>query len=955
MEQHIRSTTGRFVMTVDVTLSGDLFESFLLDSWDALGQFEAAIFALQTNYGEESLSQLAVLSHRMRGTTALYGFSQMSRLAALAERLLEFKPDLGDGGRAGLIAFLERLAVCLRGALERVSLRRGEGDLGLQFTEIGGTALLRRLLQDEASAFAPRAAGARSAQSGDLNADLSAFRREHADVWEYFAPEAREHIDLMRAALDSGDFSGEAVTTLFRSAHTLKGSSYMVGFTALGDLGHLLEDVLSAAREGRLQLDGGVALTLAEGVDLGERFLRAAEGEAGDLSRVTRHTRRKLLALLGQEAPEAAPEPQSAPSAPSAPAATQASVRVPVEKLDALMNLTGELIVARGRLTYQLSQLSEMGQLLARARERMERTAREFEEKYLNPHLAESEAAQDGDAARQASTQASVQATVQELFDELEFDSYNDLNIVARSVSEISADLTALQGELEAQVSALGEQGETVSKLARTLRGEVARARRVPFGQALTRLKRWARTREGGKPFTLDLSGDAVEVDTFVLEAVVDPLLHLVNNALAHGLEDPGVRAARGKSPEGRIGVRAVQTGAFLELEVRDDGAGIDLERVREKARSLMPEAELARMTPNEVTDLIFLPGLSTAPEVSADAGRGVGMDVVASNVRRLGGEVLVRSQTGVGTTFTLRVPLTQQITETLVFRVGAQLAAFPTTLVRALRSVPSSDLAITDDGEKVLLEGDLIRLYRLRDLWGLAAPHTARGAAGPGTITAAMQPEAPKDLSVIVVESAGRRLAVAVDEFLGLEELAVRGAGRLLAHVEYLSGTTLSSAGDVVLVLDPQGVERLAQVGEGVRPTRAASVGVRTRRLLLVDDSVSVRRIVARMLERGGFTVVTAPDGYEALELLRADADFDAVLTDLEMPRVSGYELIEEVRRRAGTRDLPIVVMTTRAGDKHQQLALSLGASEYFSKPIDEARLVRRLHDLTSGATHSA
>ncbi|AFZ65853.1 hybrid sensor histidine kinase/response regulator [Deinococcus peraridilitoris] len=935
-------------MTMDVTLSGDLFESFLLDSWDAFGQFEMAIGALDTQYSEEALAQIAGLSHRIRGTTALYGFGQMSRLAALAERLLEFRPELDQEGRAGLIAFFERLAVCLRSALERISNRRGEGDLGLQFTEIGGTALLRRLLDQQGHAFAQKSA--RSQTGAGAASQLTRFARENADVWEYFAPEAREHIELMRAALDSGDLSADTITTLFRSAHTLKGSSYMVGFSPLGDLGHVLEDVLSAVRDAQLTLDPAVVLTLGEGVDLAERLLRVAEGENVDLGRVIRHTKRKLNALIGVEMPdtgaEAAPAPSPAPAPSAASGDARATVRVPVEKLDALMSMASELIVTRGRLTYQLGQLSEMGALLSRARERMTHTAREFEEKYLNPHLALGEKETESESAPQAAR--GVSATVQEMFDELEFDSYTDLNIVARSVTEISSDLAELQLQLDAQLSALHDEGETLSKLARTLRGEVARARRVPFGQAVTRLKRWARTRDGGTAFSLDVSGENVEVDTFVLEAVVDPLLHLLNNSLVHGIEDPQTRVAAGKAPEGRISVHAAQHGPFLDIEVRDDGAGINSEKVREAARGRVPDEELAVMTDDELTALIFLPGFSTAKEVTAEAGRGVGMDVVASNIRRLGGEVLVRSQKGVGTTFTLRVPLTQQITETLAFRVGMHTAAFPTAVVRALRSVPSDEVVTGEQGERVTVEGESVRLLRLRTLWGYEAA-TMNTTQMKSTTTDG------DELSVIVVETAGRRLAIAVDEFLGLEELAIHSGGPLLEHVPYVSGTTLSSAGEVVMLLDAQGIERLDAQRSGHKAWPTVAVSSRRQRLLLIDDSVSVRRVVARMLERGGFDVVTASDGYDALELLRSDTDFDAVLTDLEMPRVSGYEVIEEVRRRSSTAHLPVIVMTTRAGDKHQQLAMSLGANEYFSKPIDETRLIRRLAEITRGAAHRA
>jgi len=933
-------------MTVDVALSGDLFESFLLDSWDALGQFETATLSLHERYDADTLQQLSVLSHRIKGTTALYGYPQMSRLAELAERLLDLRPELSPVEREGLIAFLERLVLCLRSALERVSARQPEGELGLEFAEIGGTTLLKNLLKSNPKAFVRRHNGIDRDRGavGDLNHQLTSFFRENADVWEYFAPEAREHIEAMRAILESHAPTEEDLTSLFRSAHTLKGSSYMVGFEPLGDLGHLMEDAMVAVREERMAFDSGVAMVLGEGVDLAERMLRVAEGEPTDLTRVNRHTRRKLTQLLGEDAPdelldaqanlEAEAKATQANVAPAPVTPPKAHVRVSTDKLDTLMTLVGEVVVARQRLNYELMQLGDVTVQLQLAQARMMRTAREFEEKYLNPLLQQQQPVQ---ATGTAERKTGLSASIQETFAELEFDSYNDLNIVARSVTEISADLNELQTQIERQLLDLRDESETLGKLTHSLRNEVSRARRVPFGQALTRLKRWARGRDGEKPFQLDLSGDTVEVDTFVLEAVVDPLLHLLNNAFIHGLESAEERERIGKPREGRIQVRAFQQGAYLEIEVQDDGGGIDAAAVRSKARGHLPQPDLDAMSDDEAVNLIFLPGLSTAKQVTSDAGRGVGMDVVANNVRRLGGEVLVRTTRGVGTTFTLRVPLTQQITDTLLFTVGDLVAGFATAHVRALRTLPPNRATVTDGGEVVEVDGEFMRLFRLRDLWGYPQSDAT-------------------ELNVIVLQAGGRRLAVTVDEFLGLEEVTVRQNGTLLQRLEYLSGATLSSSGRTVLLLDPQGIEALGEHKGGVRKRIPTFASIQRRsRMLLVDDSVSVRRVVSRMLERAGYVVVTASDGYDALELLRNDSDFDVILTDLEMPRVSGYELLEEVRRRFETADIPVIVMTTRAGEKHQQLAFELGATDYFSKPVDEARLVRRLAEITAGVRHQA
>lgn len=926
-------------MTLNTT--PELFESFLQDTWDALTQYDVALAALEREFTPDHLQRLGLLAHRIKGTAALYGFVQMSALAGLAENLLDLRPDLTGEARHGLTGFLERLGVCLRMALERISVREREGDLGLELAQLGGSALLRALLTNHPMAFA-RASGGLDSADGDLLTQLTAFRRAHAEIWVYFAPEAREHLDILRDGLAVPELDTAGLNALFRAAHTLKGSAYMVGFTPLGALGHALEDVLVAVREGSLTLSPQVSAGLGQGTELGEQMLRAAEGtvegQAADLTGALVRVKRQLADLLGQEEQSvyASAALEARPAARLDPViAPTAAVRVGTDRLDRLLNLVGEVSGSRSRLTHQLKQLADFGEALAVSHQRLARTVLEFEEQHLHPTLPlTASASQDAGTPIIGTTRPpSVSATVEALFADLEFDSYSDLNIVARAIGEMTADLGELRGQFEERLARLRSEDEALSKLTRTLRAEVTGARRVPFARAATRLKRWARTRDGSKPFTLEVSGEAVSVDTFVLEALVDPLLHLVNNALIHGLEASQQRTADGKSALGRIAVHAATRGNVLEVEVSDDGAGLDLAAVWARAQGLLPEATLAQLPEAERASLIFLPGLSTAAQVTSEAGRGVGMDVVASNLRRLGGEVGVHSEQGRGTTFTLRVPLTQQITETLLLQVANLTVGVPTTLVRSLQSVPEAQIVVSSGRETFVLEGESLRLLRLRPLWGYPAASQA------------------PNLHIAVVQAGTRRIALVVDAFVGLEELSIQTSGSLLAGLEEWRGAAQVGSGLIALLLDPVGLERVAN---GVRPSHAAlgwaasSTPQLQTRVLLVDDSTSVRRFVSKMLQEAGYQVVTASDGQEALELLRQDPTFSAVLTDLEMPRVSGYELIEEVRRSA-TPHLPVVVMTTRAGEKHRQLALDLGADAYFAKPIDRPRLLGRLAELTA------
>ncbi|WP_102126340.1 response regulator [Deinococcus planocerae] len=910
--------------------SADLLGAYLLESWQNLTQLESRLNELRAGHDPGAVDALVVLYHRMRGSAALYGFPQMSSLSALGERLLEPRPELPEGLRQQLLDVLGSVAVCLRGALEGVASGQGEGEVGLTFAQIGGTRRLQDLLAAQPTAFRAPSAPERAkgpevpAIPAGLEATLRAFREGQSDLWGYFAPEVREHLGALRAGLEAGE-AGD-VTEMFRAAHTIKGSAYMVGFEVLGDFGHGLENLLSAVRDGERALDAPARQALLEATSVVERLLRAAEGEPDNLKPVLARVGARLAALVGGEVPEPeAPAPQ-APE-PEAPRPVtperRASVRVDPGRLDGLMDLVGELVVSRARLGQTLSGLAGLAQAMADSHARIGRAVRDFEERYLNPDMVR--AGEDSATSRAG-------ASVGELFDELEFDAYDDLNILARAVTELAADFGEVRSGFGAGLGSLRDENERLGKLLRRLRQEVARTSRVPFGQATTRLRRWAREREG--LLHLITEGERVEVEAGVLQGLADPLLHLVTNAAHHGLEPAEERVRAGKPALGTLRVRAVARGHHLDVEVSDDGRGIDVAAVRERAlaRGLRSAAELQAMSDEAALHLILLPGLSTAREVTAEAGRGVGMDVVASNVRRLGGELLIRSRPGEGTTFTLRVPLTVRVAEIVLARVGPQTVAFATNSVAALRELDPEEVLDTPAGERVLYEGQRVSLHPLRPLWGLPE------GDGPG----------PR--RVAVLSTASGFTAVEVDEFLDIEEVSLRPLEPLLASLPFLAGATVTSGGEVVPLLDPGGLERLAGEPRLWAPRTGTEAAREQARLLLVDDSVSVRRVVGRMLERGGYRVVTAADGQAALELLTQDPAFDLILSDLEMPRMNGYELIEALRARPVTAGTPVVVMTTRAGEKHQRLAFALGATDYFSKPVDETLLLRRLGQLCAG-----
>ena len=621
------------------------------------------------------------------------------------------------------------------------------------------------------------------------------------------------------------------------------------------------------------------------------------------------------------------------------------SIRVSVGRLDALMNLVGELVIARSRLDRRFRQLERLDDLLTVSRARMTQTVRDFETKYLDPRLRFPD--DDPAHARPDAPGRDGFTPVSALFEELEFDRYDDFNILARTIGELSADLGEIQAELAATIRTIEEDTRHVQRLTGGLRSEITRARMVPIGKLFARFPRRVRDLAGamGRAVRLEVAGEAVEVDNAVIEQIADPLLHLIQNAVVHGIEPEAERLARGKPPEGRVALTAYQRGGAMFVEVEDDGQGIDVAAVRELAvgRGMLSAEAATRLGDREALSLLFLPGFSTAPNVTDVAGRGVGLDVVRTNIARVNGEVSIETDPGAGTRFTLRLPLALAISDALLVRAGAETLALPLNAVRQIVARGPRDIRGVGSSEMVRVEGQLLDLYRLDRLLGLGAPET--GAALPV-------------LPVLVIRSGGRSFAVAVDAIVGKEEIVVKPLGGVLAELPPFGGATITGEGRVILLVDPARLLALAESGAGrvggagrgrpAPPSRQPAVAA--RRVLLVDDSVSVRRFVGHMLEKGGFEVLTANDGAEALERL-VDTTVDVVITDLEMPRVNGYELIENLRRRPSTREVPVVVLTTRAGEKHWALARRLGVRHYVTKPVDEETFVRLIAGVAAGA----
>jgi chemotaxis protein histidine kinase CheA/ActR/RegA family two-component response regulator len=932
---------------------GSLVQIFLAEASHGLTRLWTALHPSDSGHPDRHAVRAEyIAAHTLRGSASLYGFATVAELAERLEAQLENIEDLSEEGWIERVTLLCELVEALRRQIEAIE-RSGMEDA----TALEGSSSPR--VSPEPSKTPERAS------AEEAPTDQYLLPEMESEVYSYFAPEAQEYLDAMEAGLlrlEKSPNDPETIQELFRTAHTLKGSAYTVGFQAVGDLTHHLEDFLGAIREGRGTMTPELADAIFRVVDV-VRLLMRRDPRNLDQAREQFVSVRSQLRRIGletspvsdafSETGEATLEPipdaaiaeleetgkqrteqpegrEPAGGAAPKPGDEAAVIRVSRERLERLLNLVGELVISRGRLEQRLLALEQLSHQVLIYKNRMLDSVRGFEEKHSFT-FTPAPGTDDGRAAALLGD-----------FGGLEFDKYDDFNILARQITEVSTDVGESMSQLNGSIRKAREDMSQLQRLTLGMRDEIARARMVPVGTPFMRFRRAVRemAKASGKEVSLSMSGEGTEVDTVLVERLVDPLIHLVRNAVFHGIESPSVRLTRGKPTTGTLYLHAAHRGNAVVIEVEDDGGGLDLERIKAKAVALgLVRSELvSTLTDTETAKLIFLPGFSTAEGVGDQAGRGIGLDVVKRAVEGMNGQIDVESEAGVGTKFTLTLPLTLLISMALLVRVGTERYAFPLPSIREV-VLPKAGAIQEVGGRPMLQIGD--EAVEVRPLARLLGMESAT-------------PTLPQP--VVIIRTATGVFGLAVDELLGRQEIVIKGLGELKPLQEScFGGATIDPEGRVVLVLDVSrllGGGRRAAIAPRVAPallpeppTEAVDNGESSdvSRILLIDDSLSVRKFVGRMLERAGYMVDTAVDGEEGLRRAGGQ-DYKLIITDLEMPKLNGYEVIQALRDRSQTKTVPILVMTTRAGEKHRRMALSIGASAYIAKPVEERALVQEV-----------
>jgi chemosensory pili system protein ChpA (sensor histidine kinase/response regulator) len=843
-----------------------------------------------------------------------------------------------------------------------------------------------------------------AAESAATATAAEEFDHEIANIFSEEATELLEAAEISLTAWNRDRKSKERVVELQRQLHTLKGGARMAGITAMGDLSHELEtlviqidggsvagdDHAHAVMQASLDelarmrdlvsngtLPGGATALIAQirGLATPARIPAAAPPAIPTAPAAAAPLPAAPAAVSRPATPAPVPAPAPAAARPAAPArpapapppAVAASLdmsasfdrppehaaaalsedsavslelssapvlpgresapaervemaRVDADLLDTMLNNAGEVSIFRARLDQQVNSidfnLAELARTVTRLKEQLRGLEMETEAQVLNRH-------QDVEPRRDD-------------FDPLELDQYSSLQQYSRALAETSGDVASIQGLLETLTREAQNLLTQQSRVITELQNSLMRTRMVPFQrhvQRLTRLVRQA-ANDTGKRAELVVQGAAAELDRQMLERMVPPLEHMLRNAVVHGIEPAERRTALGKPDVGRISISLERDGAEVVIVVADDGSGINVRLIREKAISLGLTDPQAKLTDEEAVQLILEPGFSTAGHVTQAAGRGVGMDVVATEVKKLGGGLFIDTTLGKGSRFTIRLPFTLAISQALIVRVGEEAYALPLATVEGVVRLPRNIVSrhLGKDAPPFDYGGQKYRFQQLGSFVGLGATRL---------------PEADVSISVVLIRAGEHSTALVTDELVGSREIVVKSLGPQISGIRGIAGATILGDGRIVIILD---MGSLVRSEWRARPTETTVLDQRDRRTfaLVVDDSITVRRVTQRLLERNGMRVLTAKDGVDAVSLLQENLP-DIILLDIEMPRMDGYEVAAHVRNDPRLKDIPIVMITSRVSEKHRARAIELGVDDYLGKPYQENQLLDAIEPLVN------
>jgi len=949
-------------------ISIPLFNIFLNEADELSRRLGTELAEWGVEYERHPVPESTVgLAHQLAGNSATVGYADLSTLARALEHALMRAHAVGRG-RTGEPELFNDAAEEVRRLLHQFAagfLRPVAPELIERLSDHERWPVPAPLtdfttLEEAADEAPPKLATGFGAPDFGDDAEIDAVDAVDAELFPIFEEEADELLPQLQARLREWAARPDdraAASACMRTLHTFKGGARLAGAMRVGEMAHRLETAIEhlVARERADHDEIDRLIGRADGMAVAFEALRRPAAVPQPLPVIAPPPEPARAAEPVAEAPAVAEAPPPAaaaqPLAPlpaaidwtrfalgSAAAAMPAAgeraapgaaavVRVRGGLLDRLVNHAGEVSITRARLDADVRQLQGSLNELTDSLDRLRRQLRDIELQ------AETQLASRMEAAKHAAAS----------FDPLEMDRFTRFQELTRFMAESVNDVATLQRSLQRTLQSTEDELAAQARLTRELQDDLLRTRMIEFESMADRLYRVVRqaAKDSGKQVRLDIVGGAIEVDRGVLERMTGPFEHLLRNSVVHGIELPDTRAAAGKDRSGSITITITQEGNEVGVEVRDDGGGLDMARIRRRGVERGLIAVDAETSDAELAQLIFAPGFSTADTVTELAGRGVGMDVVRAEVNAMGGRIQTASTPGRGTSFKLLLPLTTAVTQVVMLRCGDLHVAVPSTLVEIVRRAKGDEITRAYATGGYEFAGEIVPFYWLAALLQAGT----RGATGGRS-----QP-------VVVIRSAAQRVALHVDEVVGNQEVVVKNVGPQLARLPGLAGVTLLPSGQVALIYNPVALATLygpsareRMVAPPVPPQAAAvpvepvAAGAAAPRLapmvLVVDDSLTVRRVTQRLLVREGYRVATAKDGLDAIERL-AEERPAVLLSDIEMPRMDGFDLVRNVRADPRLAELPVVMITSRIAQKHRDYAAQLGVDHYLGKPYSEEELL--------------
>ena len=891
------------------------FETFLVGAQSGSVDFDAPFFA-RLNIQQDEITRRVQVYHKL-----VMGIASPEELESLktAVSLESAKDSLAKDSPAKTV--MGPIASITQAVVEATAVATQEEEPGIA-TVSGGSDAVVALPADEVD----------------------------EDILGIFLEESDDLVEELETSIQVWSESPSKMDTLdvlLRNLHTLKGGARMAGLNSLGEYAHSFETFLIGIQKHPIELDDEFFALLNKRQDEIIRrveiykklsFGAASEEDLASLknalepaletfSAEARYTNTDDSAVAESKLPiEGGSKDKSVASA------NQEMVRVSSDLLEDLIGLAGESSITRGRVEQQITDfgeyLQEMEETINRVRDQVRLLEIEAESRET---LIRSRHGAKGDPG----------------FDDLEMDRYTMLQAVSRALSEGSSDMMDLKDTLGNRIRDAEILLQQQARISAELQEGLTRTRMVHFSRLIPRLRRIVRqiSSEVGKSVRFDTYNVEGELGRNVLERIVAPLEHMLRNAVDHGIEDKEARLASGKQEQGRISLRLSREGGYVVLTISDDGAGIDVNAVRRKAIERGLIAEEQDVSDHEVMQFIMHAGFSTAQKLTQISGRGVGMDVVGSEIKALGGNMAIESTLGVGTEFTIRIPFTVSINRALMVVVKEETYAIPLNTIEGIVRVSPYELDAYYQPDAPMFEyaGQPYRLAYIGKMLDKVGNPNLTGQVVP--------------LPVILARSGDHAVALQVDRVIGSREVVVKTLGSQFGNVGGISGATVLGDGRVVIILDCMALVRSyeASVDVPTGPVVAEAIAGpapvnKVRTVMIVDDSVTVRKVTSRLMVRQGFAVATAKDGVDALNQLQTLRP-DVVLLDIEMPKMDGFEVLRSVRRDQNLKDLPIIMITSRTGEKHKQRAMELGVNQYLGKPFQEAKLLATIEEVIESA----